>query len=707
MEEKTKRKKIFNSRPLFYGFLALMLAVSVSRNLFMGDVKHIVFVAVVLCAFTAYCIFYKKFKVLVSILVIFLFGLGWFFVGQAGFQGKIYEEPCQIVGRISDDVRDLDTRAEIVLTDVTINGEKSKNIRLMLNYSDGKKPFELGDVIEFEASLTNNHLFELGLFNLNDFRDGTAYTCYISSANMVVTDNFLTADEKFRLKVKDVLYDSMGEENGAVAFAVLFGDKNDVDSEIKDNYKISGIIHLMTVSGLHVTFLISLLGFILNKCKIRRWLNFIICFAFLGVYAWLCGWSPSVLRAGIMGLVLLFTKITGKCYDNLSSLGLAGIIILLTSPLSALDNGFLMSFFCVGGIFIVSPWLSKLLRKVFPKFVAESFAISIASQIMIFPFMGVFFSQVNLLSFFVNLIVVPFFSVLYPLLFVSTLLSLAMPFCAFLLKGCGFGFSFIAMVAEFFAQTNLLVSTQPIDIFICMFLFVFLFLLARYFMTSRRVKAVCCSTVFALCGIFMGVSAIPTTTAASISFCSWYGYSSILITTQSGQSAIVDCPSYQLTYKLMQKKDMKVIDNYFVLNDWGLNGSLIQDFSVNNIISLEDFSDNDKAYMAKQNEVATIGDFVFQYVAYNGDFLGLEISFDGLNLFVASDELPSYESTSVLDDKRYEFVWVGEYGFLADYFDSEFACGLYSWESLDYNYNQHGNMTCVLKNDKFIWRCLD
>ncbi len=707
MEEKTKRKKIFNSRPLFYGFLALMLAICVSRYLFAGDVKYIVFVSIVLAVFFAYCIIWKRLKTLLCIFLIFVFGLGWFFVGQAGFVGRSYDQKVQVVGRIGDDLTFYGNyRAQAVLKDVKINGRNSKNISLSIMFDEEGK-FEEGDVISFEAFLENNHLFSVGNFNLTAYRNKTPYSASVDMSDVTVEGNRLSADEKVRLAVKKSIYTSMGKENGSVAYAVLFGNKVDVDSQVKENYKTSGIIHLLTVSGLHVTFLISLLGFLLNKCKIKRWLNFIICFAFLGVYAWLCGWTPSVLRAGIMGLVLLFTKITGKCYDNLSSLGLAGVIILLISPLSALDNGFLMSFFCVGGIFIISPWLSRFLRKIFPKFVAESFAISIASQIMILPFMAVFFSEVNLLSFFVNLIVVPFFSVLYPLLFVSTLLTLVMPFCGFLLKGCCFGFSFIAETAKFFSSTSLVVKTAPIDIFICLFLFSFLFLVARFFMASKRIKAVCCSSVFALCGIFMVLSCIPVQPKTTVSFCNSYGDCTVLLTSRSGQIAIVDVSSYQQIYRLMQQKRLDEIDNYFQINEDIINESVVQDFDVENIISLNDYADNEKAMAAQKNQVAVVGDFAFEYVAEGDELLGLEIVFDEVNLFVLYQEILSDQALDALNDRHYDVVFVGKNGYYAKYFDNDFTYGLYSAQNVDYNYNKHGNMGCEIKNKKFVWRCLD
>jgi competence protein ComEC len=203
-----------------------------------------------------------------------------------------------------------------------------------------------------------------------------------------------------------------------------------------------------------VSFLIALLGFVLKKLSTKGWLNFLICFAFLMLYAWFCGFSPSVVRAGIMGLVLLASTLTGKCYDNLSSVGFAGGLILLCSPLTALDVGFQMSVFCVVSIFVIAPVLSKWFGKALPKPIAVSMAVSISATIGILPFSAKIFSTLNLLSVFANLIVVPIFSVLYPLLFVFAFVAAILPFMGFLLKICNFSFDFIQLVSNFFAQNN-------------------------------------------------------------------------------------------------------------------------------------------------------------------------------------------------------------------------------------------------------------
>ena len=221
-----KGKKIFHSRPLFYGFLALLLAISTSRYIFVGNLKYIIFILLIFACFFAYCVWAKRWISFIVISSIFLFGLGWFFVGQVTFEGKIYEGESQVIGRISDDVSYsvYGNSANVVLKDVYINGNKESNINLTI-YIDSYDDFEVGDIIVFNAEVEKVSLFTLNNFNSFYYRDGTPYTSSVSSDDFVIQGNKLHFDESFRLKMKSLLYENMGETNGAVAFAVLFGDK--------------------------------------------------------------------------------------------------------------------------------------------------------------------------------------------------------------------------------------------------------------------------------------------------------------------------------------------------------------------------------------------------------------------------------------------------------------------------------------------------
>ncbi len=484
------KRKFFNSRPLFYTFLAFLLALATTKFVFDGNIKYIIFDCLILLVFIGMCLWTKSFNMLAVVLAVFCLGIGWWFVGISTFQQPVPEGESQVVARLTDDMTIYYDDVSVVAKNVKINGKNAKNLNLYIKGGAGK--VKEGDIIAFNAKVENAQLFNGESFNSFYYRDGTPYEAEVS--NFVVQGNQLLPVERFRMSIKENLKKNMGAQQGAVAYAILFGDKSDIDKETYNNFKSAGIVHLLTVSGLHISFLLALLGFVLKKLKVKGVLNFLICFALLGMYAYACNFSPSILRAGIMGLVWSTTIGTGKCYDGLNSLGLAGLIILTIFPLFALDLGFLMSFFCVLAIYTLCPLVSKWLQKVFPNSVAKYLGLTISVQVGILPFLAAMSTSFNFLSAFANLLIIPIFSLAYPILFVGSLLTLFLPF-GFLLNIAGFGLKLIFQTAQFFSQTGLILNLSPINIFCVATFFLLIFVLSKYFVSNKKVKASCCSVL--------------------------------------------------------------------------------------------------------------------------------------------------------------------------------------------------------------------
>lgn len=705
----TREKKVFHSRPLFYGFLALLLAISTARYIFAGDLKYIIFLSLIFVCFSGYCFWFKRLTTFLIIISIFGFGFGWYQVGLKTFEGNVFEEECLILGRISDDVSysKYGNSANVVLKDVYINNKKEKNIYLTI-YIDETNNFEVGDIIVFNAEVEKVQLFTLENFNSNFYRDGVAYTCSVSAQNFIIQGNKLSFDEKIREKMKSVLYENMGQDNGAVAFAVLFGDKSDVDDDVYDSYKTAGIIHLLTVSGLHVGFLITLLGFILKKCKVRGFLNLIICAVTLAFYAYVCGFAPSIMRAGIMGLILLATKLSGKCYDNLNTLGLAGVIILLYSPLSALDIGFLMSFFCVLGIFVITPWLTKLFNKIFPKKIAESFSISIGTQIGILPFMATIYSQINFLTFFVNLIVIPIFSILYPILFVGAFLSALLPFLGFVLQACGWGLSLIYKIAQFFGNTFLITKLEPLNIFIIAVAFVGFFFLSKFFMANKKAKIVCCSSVLIVCCVVACIGQIPIMVEPFIVYGFNYSKETIILTNSENNSIVVDIGYENYTKSLLKSAGIKNLKAMLVLNYSTVNIDTARTLGVETIIRCDDGEDLEEELLVEFNQTGLVSGFSFEYIAYKNRLVGLEISFDDVCVFVLRNIKQSDDALQSVSQKNYDVVMLGKKDEYASYFSNALQIASYYDNSYStVSYVKNGNVAFDVTDSNLKWRCLD
>ncbi len=704
-----KRLKIFNARPIFYGFLALMLALCTARYVFCGNLKYIILDLVLIVAFVGYCIFFKNYKILAIVLSVFVFGLGWHFVGQATFKPNQYEQVCQIAARVCDDIETNQYNQVVVLKDVTINGKKEHNLQLTIS-NTYENQLEAGDLICFESYVESAQLFELENFNNSFHRKKVLYVAKVKFDDVTILGKKLTADEKIRLKIKEALFENMGEENGAVAYAVLFGDKSNVSSDVISTYKNAGIIHLLTVSGLHVSFLIALLGFVLKKLKTKGWVNFLICLTFLLLYAWFCGFSPSVVRAGIMGLVLLASTLTGKCYDNLTSVGFAGSLILVCSPLTALDVGFQMSIFCVIAIFVLAPVLTKVFRKVLPKAIAVSMAVSISATVGILPFSAKIFSTLNLLSVFANLIVVPLFSVVYPLLFVSAFVVAVLPFMGFLLKICNFSFDFIETVSSFFAQTSLKFNLKPLSIFASALFMLGLFFVGRFFMTSRKTKMLCCAIVLVPAFVLMGCGDNWFSAKSTIACAYQYGNSVVLITNKAKESVIIDMAGETFVDRFADSVGVsKVSTMFLVQKDDLFYDQQWKTFGVENIVRCDRMQGFDEEVLVQKNKTSRIGNFVFRYVEIEQEVVGLELQFDQTKLFVfAKGKGVKSEIAQAVAQENYDIVMIGKNQQISQYFDKKCNIfGFYKEENVDFSFAEQGNVCCKISNGKMSRRCLD
>ena len=705
----TKEKKIFNWRPIFYSFLILLLAISSARFIFVGNVSYIVPVCVVFVVLFVVCFVQKKFKHFFVLLGVFCFGLGWFFVGVSSFESKEYLGECEVVGRVSDDITysEYENSLSTVLKSVKVNGEKTKNIRLTINFGN-REEIKIGDVISFSAELSNVKLFEIGAFNSFYYRDNVAYESEVSTASLHIIENKMTFDEKIRQSVKKNLYANMSEENAAVAYGVLFGDKTDISDDTIESYKTAGVIHLLTVSGLHISFLIGLICFILKKCRVKGWLNFAICAVIIVLYAYICGFSPSVLRSGIMGLVLMGATLSGKRYDNLNSLGIAGILILLFKPLYAMDIGFLMSFFCVLSIFVLFPVVSEVFRKFLPKKIADAFSLSLCAQIGVLPFALEIGAVTNYLSPFANLLIIPIFSVVYPTLFVGALLTLVMPFLGFILTCCGWGFSLIFSLASFFGQTKLIADYNPMSVIIIAICVMFCFAVSRLFMASRKTKMLCCAFLLCLASVVAVTDGIGVKPQTSLSVCFNYSNEVVLLTNNNGESVIIDVGYESFTKKLLRNQNVESVSTIFVLQNSRVKIDTAREIGVQTIIRTGSGEGYEEEMLVEKDEAGLVNGFAFKYRTYDDLMIGLEISYDNLKIFVARERYTTPEDFEEIWKEEFDVVIVGKKTEFAENFvNADEVVGYYQDKNVSSSYARDGNVEFVLKDNKFLRRCLD
>jgi len=153
------------------------------------------------------------------------------------------------------------------------------------------------------------------------------------------------------------------EEQNGIANALVLGARRGVSSELQQRFVRTGTMHFLAVSGLHVG-LIAATGWLLGRrFRLGQKRSSLFAAVLVVVYALIVGFRPSVMRATIMSMVFLMGLFTRRQRDPLSSLSLAGIIVLVINPNDLFDIGFQFSFVAAGGMIVMLPDIRDYLRR--------------------------------------------------------------------------------------------------------------------------------------------------------------------------------------------------------------------------------------------------------------------------------------------------------------------------------------------------------
>lgn len=209
--------------------------------------------------------------------------------------------------------------------------------------------------------------------------------------------------------------DAFPADTACFAKALLLGEKSDLPFEVSTAFKISGISHIIAVSGLHVSILFAIVTLIAGK---RRLLMALIGIPVLLYFAAVAGFTPSVTRACLMQMLFLVAMLFNKEYDPPTSLAFAVLVMLAVNPFVITSASFQLSVGCMAGIFLFSKkitawinrfpfwkdWKGKNLKVRFRNWISGGVGITLSAMFFTTPLVAYYFGAVSLVGILTNLL---------------------------------------------------------------------------------------------------------------------------------------------------------------------------------------------------------------------------------------------------------------------------------------------------------------
>lgn len=302
---------------------------------------------------------------------------------------------------------------------------------------DSNKVLDYGTIVESNANLYRIENFQDSDFDYQRFmqRKRIYHSVYARNYDIIGKDksfDIMAAAYRCKLALKERLFASgLPKDRAALAVSLLLGDKKGLDEDLKMSFSVSGLSHILCVSGLHIGLIIAMFDVLLKFLHLlgmwgfglRRFLLILIAWTI----AFIVGCTPSALRVALMLTLTLLTDLTSFRSERINLLIVTAFILLLCDPLLLFDLGFQLSFLAVLGIMVCMPKANDWIRTKFPSFLkplGKTAATTLSAQLFVLPIIVCRFHTLPLLFLFANVIVVPFvgiilFSIICLLVFVN------------------------------------------------------------------------------------------------------------------------------------------------------------------------------------------------------------------------------------------------------------------------------------------------
>lgn len=255
------------------------------------------------------------------------------------------------------------------------------NKKFILYIPKDVEKLEYGSIIKINAQYTEaTRDRNYGGFNYKTYlRTKKIYGIFNVEDVEIVKNGSDNIIIKLRKYIKSKLREKLKKENSELAISLIVGDRSHISSEVEDNFKKANLMHMLAISGAHFSYVILIATFISNILQHKRLGQLIQIIAII-FFMNLTGNTASVVRAGIMSILLIGSSICKRQNDSLNNIAISAIIQIINNPYIIFDSGFMLSYSGVLGIILFYKKISEHIH-------FKSIALTISANIFIIPIM--------------------------------------------------------------------------------------------------------------------------------------------------------------------------------------------------------------------------------------------------------------------------------------------------------------------------------
>ncbi|MBO7610673.1 MAG: ComEC/Rec2 family competence protein [Elusimicrobia bacterium] len=377
---------------------------------------------------------------IISILIIYIFiiivlnYLGMFSPEKNSFLiNNTSKQVTELTGKVVTEPIQKDEKQQFILEVYNIDGQNIKKEKTLV-YASTAYNINYGDIVFVSGKL---NVPEKPIFpNIFD------YNLYLQRENVYTIfyqQNFELVDKQpnkikqmsFRIRnsIENTTDTFFREPVSSVLKSMITGNKSDLDKDIKEDFINTGLIHILVISGLHIGFCAVIFMFCFKLLGLKLNYIYILTIPALFFYVLLTGANPPAIRAAIMFSCLLVALMLNREPLIYNALALSAFVILIFNPQSLFTASFQLSFLATFGLLYLYPKFSMCFGKIknrYVKYVWDIACVTISAQMALIPLLVFYFGKLSVISFILNLIIVPIIPVIIGLFFVfyiSTFMS--------------------------------------------------------------------------------------------------------------------------------------------------------------------------------------------------------------------------------------------------------------------------------------------